>query len=127
MASGARLPCAGACSSATPSRGASPSWTPPQRTWPRRVTTTVATALTWAGEARDATPPMSEPTSSKPSILVVGGAGYIGSHMVKRLGRAGYGVTTFDNLSRGHREAVLAGELIHGDLLDRDALARALG
>jgi UDP-glucose 4-epimerase len=68
---------------------------------------------------------MSEPTPSKPSVLVVGGAGYIGSHMVKRLGRAGFDVTTFDNLSHGHRDAVLAGDFIHGDLLDRDGLARA--
>ena len=56
--------------------------------------------------------------------LVVGGAGYIGSHMVKRLHRAGWEVTTLDNLSLGHRDAVLAGELIVADLLDREALAR---
>ncbi len=61
---------------------------------------------------------------SNPSILVVGGAGYIGSHMVKRLARAGYRVTTLDNLSVGHRDAVLAGDFVHGDLLDRDGLAR---
>jgi UDP-glucose-4-epimerase GalE len=60
-----------------------------------------------------------------PSVLVVGGAGYIGSHMVKRLARAGWGVATFDNLSLGHRDAVLAGDFILGDLLDREALARA--
>jgi UDP-glucose-4-epimerase GalE len=60
----------------------------------------------------------------KPSVLVVGGAGYIGSHMVKRLGRAGWGVTTLDNLSLGHRDAVRAGAFVHGDLLDRDGLAR---
>lgn len=58
------------------------------------------------------------------SVLVVGGAGYIGSHMVKRLDRAGHRVVTLDNLSLGHRDAVLAGELVHGDLLDRDGLAR---
>src|SRR5258708_6953761 len=65
---------------------------------------------------------MSPPTH--PSVLVVGGAGYIGSHMVKRLARAGYQVTTLDNLSAGHRDAVLAGELVQGDLLDREGLAR---
>lgn len=60
----------------------------------------------------------------KPSILVVGGAGYIGSHMVKRLAREAYPVTTLDNLSLGHRDAVLAGNFIHCDLLDREGLAR---
>ena len=63
----------------------------------------------------------------KASVLVVGGAGYIGSHMVKRLAREGYAVTTLDNLSLGHRDAVLDGSFVHGDLLDRDALARLLG
>jgi UDP-glucose-4-epimerase GalE len=69
---------------------------------------------------------MSVIPSSKPSILVVGGAGYIGSHMVKRLGRAGFSVTTLDNLSLGHRDAVLCGDFVHGDLVDRDGLARLL-
>jgi UDP-glucose 4-epimerase len=41
------------------------------------------------------------------NILVVGGAGYIGSHMVKRLGQLACHVTTLDNLSAGHRDAVL--------------------
>lgn len=59
-----------------------------------------------------------------PSVLVVGGAGYIGSHMVKRLARSGYAVTTLDNLSLGHRDAVLAGDFVHGDLLDKEGLAR---
>ncbi len=58
------------------------------------------------------------------SVLVVGGAGYIGSHMVKRLGRAGWDVTTLDNLSLGHRDAVLAGAFVLGDLADREGLAR---
>lgn len=57
-----------------------------------------------------------------PSILVVGGAGYIGSHMVKRLGQVGYNVTTLDNLSSGHHDAVLAGEFAHGDIADRQLL-----
>ncbi len=60
----------------------------------------------------------------KTNVLVVGGAGYIGSHMVKRLARAGYAVTTIDNLSLGYRDAVVAGDFVHADLLDRDALAR---
>ena len=58
---------------------------------------------------------------SKPSrILVTGGAGYIGSHVVLALGKAGYDVLTFDNLSTGNRWAVLEGEFVHGDLSDRE-------
>ncbi|BCB26569.1 UDP-glucose 4-epimerase GalE [Sulfurimicrobium lacus] len=56
------------------------------------------------------------------TILVVGGAGYIGSHMVKMLLGRGYGVTTLDNLSSGHRDAVLGGEFVLGDLADRALL-----
>lgn len=52
-------------------------------------------------------------------VLVVGGAGYIGSHMVKRLARANCQVTTLDNLSSGHRDAVLHGDFIHADLADK--------
>lgn len=40
------------------------------------------------------------------NILVVGGAGYIGSHTVKRLAEKGFNPVVFDNLSKGHREAV---------------------
>ena len=57
-------------------------------------------------------------------ILVVGGAGYIGSHMVKRLGVAGCDVVTLDNLSGGYRDAVLFGEFIEGDIADRALLDR---
>ena len=53
---------------------------------------------------------------SKPEILVVGGAGYIGSHMVLDLVRDGYPVVVLDNLSRGHRELVPGGEFVQGDL-----------
>ncbi len=49
-------------------------------------------------------------------ILVVGGAGYIGSHMVLALCDAGYAVTVFDNLSRGFADAVGAAPLMLGDL-----------
>jgi len=55
-------------------------------------------------------------------ILVVGGAGYIGSHMVKRLGQLGCAVTVLDNLSSGHRDAVTHGRFVHGDLGDRAML-----
>ncbi|MGB5443817.1 MAG: UDP-glucose 4-epimerase GalE, partial [Gammaproteobacteria bacterium] len=53
---------------------------------------------------------------NKPSILVVGGAGYIGSHMVLDLLRAGYPVVTLDNLSRGHRALLPGGDFMEGDL-----------
>ena len=59
-------------------------------------------------------------------VLVVGGAGYIGSHMVKRLGQLGCAVTTLDNLSAGHRDAVLFGDLVQGDLADRSLLDKVL-
>lgn len=51
-------------------------------------------------------------------VLVTGGAGYIGSHVVKALGEKGYDVLTYDNLSYGHAEAVLYGSLVTGDLSD---------
>jgi len=51
-------------------------------------------------------------------ILVVGGAGYIGSHMVKRLRRAGFEAVVADDLSSGHREAVLGAPLHVGDIGD---------
>ncbi len=59
-------------------------------------------------------------------VLVVGGAGYIGSHMVKRLGQLGCAVTTLDDLSSGHRDAVLYGEFVYGDLADKTLLANLL-
>ena len=59
---------------------------------------------------------------TSPHILVVGGAGYIGSHMVKMLAAQGYRVTTLDNLSTGYRDAIVAGEFIQADLADRPAL-----
>jgi UDP-glucose 4-epimerase len=51
-------------------------------------------------------------------ILVVGGAGYIGSHMVWLLGQKGSEVVTIDNLSSGHRDAVLYGKFVHADIAD---------
>lgn len=59
-------------------------------------------------------------------ILVIGGAGYIGSHMVKLLGVLGCTATTLDNLSSGHRDAVLFGDFVHGDLADKVLLANLL-
>src|ERR1035438_2276575 len=57
--------------------------------------------------------------------LVTGGAGYIGSHMVKLLGRQGHQVTVFDNLSTGHRDAVSGADFVEGDLRRRSEAARA--
>jgi UDP-glucose 4-epimerase len=55
-------------------------------------------------------------------ILVTGGAGYIGSHVVRDLGEHGYRPIVFDNLSSGRAEAVLYGELICGDIADDELL-----
>ena len=59
-------------------------------------------------------------------ILVTGGAGYIGSHVVKLLGESNYNITVYDNLSTGNREAVLYGELVEGDLSDIQKLSDLL-
>ena len=59
-------------------------------------------------------------------ILVTGGAGYVGSHACKALAAAGHTPVTFDNLSRGHREAVKWGPLEVGDLLERKNLAEVI-
>ena len=58
------------------------------------------------------------------NILVVGGAGYIGSHMVKYLLSSGHQVTTFDNLSKGYRDAIVGGVFIEGDLGNRNQLGK---
>ncbi|MGD9675647.1 MAG: UDP-glucose 4-epimerase GalE [Candidatus Bipolaricaulia bacterium] len=55
-------------------------------------------------------------------VLVTGGAGYVGSHVVKALLRHGDEVVVFDNLSQGRRELVLADVFVHGDLLDPAAV-----
>ena len=57
-------------------------------------------------------------------ILVTGGAGYIGSHVVRQLGAAGENVITLDNLSTGFEAAVTAGELIVGDTGDAALLEK---
>lgn len=60
------------------------------------------------------------------AVLVTGGAGYIGSHVVRHLGEAGYSVVVLDNLSKGFREAVLYGELVVGDTGDRQLVGQLL-
>jgi UDP-glucose-4-epimerase GalE len=59
-------------------------------------------------------------------VLVTGGAGYIGSHAAKALGRAGYRVVVFDSLIAGHRAAVRYGDLVVGDIVDAEAVRAAL-
>lgn len=59
-------------------------------------------------------------------ILVVGGAGYIGSHTAKHLYQSGHEIVALDNLSRGHRWAVRWGTLEEVDLLDPPSLSAAL-
>ncbi len=55
-------------------------------------------------------------------VFVTGGAGYIGSHVVKQLGEMGYEIMIYDNLSTGHAESVLYGELVVADLEDVETL-----
>ncbi len=57
-------------------------------------------------------------------ILVTGGAGYIGSHTVKQLGECGYNIVVYDNLSTGSMSAVLYGELVVGDLNNKQLLSK---
>jgi UDP-arabinose 4-epimerase len=59
------------------------------------------------------------------TILVTGGAGFVGSHACKALARAGYTPVTFDNLERGHEQAVKWGALEKGDLRREGDLQRA--
>jgi UDP-glucose 4-epimerase len=59
-------------------------------------------------------------------VLVVGGAGYVGSHTVRLLLAQGHEVWVYDNLSLGHRESVPAGRLIEGNLTDRALLMQVM-
>ena len=59
-------------------------------------------------------------------IFVTGGAGYIGSHVVKALGEAGHDILVYDNLSTGHAWAILYGQLVEGDLADKPKIDAAV-
>jgi UDP-glucose-4-epimerase GalE len=59
-------------------------------------------------------------------VLVAGGAGYIGSHTVKELLREGYEVVVFDNFSTGKKELLVGGELVEGDLMDKDSIKETI-
>jgi len=60
-------------------------------------------------------------------VLVTGGAGYIGSVVSEQLVNDGHEVVVYDNLSKGHRDAVVAGaRFVEGDLLDADKLRETL-
>lgn len=60
-------------------------------------------------------------------IMVTGGAGFIGSHICKALGRAGMVPVTYDNLSTGHADSVRWGPLVQGDIADVARLRWAMG
>lgn len=60
------------------------------------------------------------------NILVTGGAGYIGSHVLKALLKEGHQAVTFDNLQKGYREAVTGGKFIEGDLADQKLLNQVI-
>ncbi len=64
--------------------------------------------------------------SDEGKVLVTGGAGYIGSHVVRQLGEAGEDVVVLDNLSTGFRSALASGTLVVGDTGDRVLVSRLL-
>ncbi|HYM33353.1 MAG TPA: UDP-glucose 4-epimerase GalE [Candidatus Cybelea sp.] len=69
------------------------------------------------------------PATDRPkgrTVLVTGGAGYIGSHACKALAKAGYTPLAYDSLVYGHSEAVRWGPLVVGDLADRDLLGDSI-
>jgi len=60
------------------------------------------------------------------TILVTGGAGYIGSHTVRQLGAAGEKIVVLDNLSTGFEASILSGDFVRGDTGDSDLVAKVL-
>ncbi|MGF1462706.1 MAG: UDP-glucose 4-epimerase GalE [Maricaulaceae bacterium] len=65
-------------------------------------------------------------TATSNTVLVAGGAGYVGAHACKALAAAGYTPVVFDNFSAGHRHNVRYGPLVEGDIRDKPAVASAL-
>lgn len=66
--------------------------------------------------------PLFAEANVKKTVLIVGGAGFIGSHVNKMLQQAGYETIVLDNLSKGHRNAVSKGIFIQGDMADSACL-----
>jgi len=64
--------------------------------------------------------------SSNSTVLVTGGAGFVGSHACKALSRHGFTPVVYDNLSHGHEDAVRWGPLERGDILDRTRLGEVI-
>jgi len=69
---------------------------------------------------------MAESGSDQGKVLVTGGAGYIGSHVVRQLAEAGEDIVVLDNLTTGFRSAVTEGTLVVGDTGDRAVVRRLL-
>ena len=69
---------------------------------------------------------MAASSSNTGKILVTGGAGYIGSHVVRQLGEAGEDIVVLDNLCTGFRSAVTSGTLVVGDAGDQALVSRIL-
>ena len=70
------------------------------------------------------TTPLAAPKPT--TVLVTGGAGYIGSHTAKALRQAGHRIVIYDNLSAGHREAALGAPIVQGDTGDVQAVRKAI-
>ena len=60
------------------------------------------------------------------NVLIIGGAGYIGSHTTLALKEAGYLTVVYDNFSSGHRDACFGTHLVEGELSDTDKLTRTM-
>ena len=63
---------------------------------------------------------------SNKTILVTGGAGYIGSHTVRQLGEAGEKIVVLDNLSTGFEASILSGDFVHGDTGNSELVSNIL-
>jgi len=70
--------------------------------------------------------PASQDGARMSTILVTGGAGYIGSHVARQLGERGEHIVTLDNLSTGFRSSVLYGDLVVGDTGDMELVSKLL-